>query len=567
MARQGHEQKARRRRRAAPAKPAEPAFELMVVTEPPGLIRRALTVNRQLAGLLAGGIVAHARARVEAGRGGLGLWLERLLALLLRPFVRRDLRDASFAVQLRRRLELLGPTYIKLGQILSLREDLLPHEVTEELRHLLNRLPAVSFEDFSALVEQDLGRPVDEMFAWVDDVPLGSASIAQIHRATTREGDAVVIKAVKPGIRETLRRDARLLRTLAGGLQMVFPRYQPRRIIHEFVDYTQREVDLRREADNAENFAANFVDEPDIVFPVIYREYSGQSVLTMEFFDGLRPDSPEARELSAEERRRLVDLGAAAIIRMIYQDGVFHADLHPGNLLVLPGPKAGFIDLGMVGRLDHELRRTLLYYYYCLVTGDTDNAARYLAAAADPGRDGDPQGFRREVADLSGRWRRAATFDSFSLGQLILESVTRGAQYRMYFPVEMVLMVKALITFEGVGQALLPGFNVAEVSERHIRRIFIRQFSPLRLVQEELRGAPELLDALIRVPQLVTEGLRVLEKTTQRRAENPLSGLRGTLLAGCSLVAGAIIMAFGGAWPVWGAMFALAFVLAVRRGE
>lgn len=570
MARQEQEQKPRRRRRPPPAEPAEPAapaFELMVVTRPPGLVRRALAVNHQFAGLLSGGIIAHARARKAAGRGGPALLLERFLALLLRPFVRRDLRDASFAVQLRRRLELLGPTYIKLGQILSLREDLLPHEVTEELKHLLNRLPAVSFEDFTGLVEQDLGRPIEEMFAWVDDVPLGSASIAQIHRATTREGDAVVIKAVKPGIRETLQRDARLLRTLAGALQLVFPRYQPRRIIREFVDYTQREVDLRREADNAESFAANFVDQPDIIFPVIYREYSGRSVLTMEFFDGLRPDSPEARELPLEERRRLVDLGAAAIIRMIYQDGVFHADLHPGNLVVLPGPKAGFIDLGMVGRLDHELRRTLLYYFYCLVTGDTDNAARYLAGAADPGRDGDPQGFRREVAELSGRWRRAATFDTFSLGQLILESVTRGAQYRMYFPVEMVLMVKALITFEGVGQALLPGFNVAEVSERHIRRIFIRQFSPLRVVQEELRGAPDLLDALIRVPQLVTEGLRVLEKTTRRRAENPLSGLRGTLLAGCCLVSGAIIMAFKGPWPIWAAMFTVALLLAVRRGE
>ncbi|MBP1775633.1 MAG: hypothetical protein H6Q77_220 [Gemmatimonadetes bacterium] len=566
MARQGPEQKARRPRRTAPEEPAQPAFELMVVTKPPGLVRRALAVNRQMAGLFAGGIIAHARARVASGRGGLALWLERVLAALLRPFVRPDLRNATFAVQLRRRLELLGPTYIKLGQILSLREDLLPHEVTEELKHLLNRLPAVSFEDFRDLVEQDLGRSVDEMFAWVDEVPLGSASIAQIHRATTREGDAVVIKMVKPGIRETLRKDAHLLRVLAGTLQMVFPRYQPKRIIREFVDYTQREVDLRREADNAENFAANFLDEPDIVFPTIYREYSGQSVLTMEFFDGLRPDSPEAKKLPLEERRRLVDLGAAAVIQMIYQDGVFHADLHPGNLVVLPGPKAGFIDLGMVGRLDHDLRRTLLYYYYCLVTGDTDNAARYLAAAADPGRDGNPQGFRREVADLSGRWRRAATFDTFSLGQLILESVTRGAQYRMYFPVEMVLMVKALITFEGVGQALLPGFNVAEVSERHIRRIFIRQFSPLRMVQEELRGAPDLLDALMRVPQLVTEGLRVLEKTTRRPAENPLSGIRGTLIAGFCLVAGAIIMAFGGAWQIWGALFGVALLLAVRRG-
>jgi ubiquinone biosynthesis protein len=480
--------------------------------------------------------------------------------------VRPDLRDLPFASQLRRRLELLGPTYIKLGQILSLREDLLPRTVTEELKHLLDRLPAVSFDRFRDLVEEDLGRSMDAMFAWVDPVPIGSASIAQIHRATTRQGDAVVIKAVKPGIRETLRRDALLLRVLASGLQLVFPRYQPRRIINEFVQYTLREVDLRREADNAESFAANFQDEPDIVFPTIYREYSGLSVLTMEYFDGLRPDTPEARKLPLEERQRLVDLGAEAIIRMIYHDGVFHADLHPGNLVILPGPKAGFIDLGMVGRLDNELRRTLLYYYYCLVTGDSDNAARYLSAVAEPGHGGDPVGFRREVAELSGRWRRAATFDNFSLGQLILESVTRGAQYRMYFPVEMVLMVKALITFEGVGHALLPGFNVAEVSERHIRSIFIRQFSPLRIAQEELRGAPDLIDALIKVPQLVTEGLRVLEKSTRRPTEHPLSGIRGTLIAGFCLVAGAIIMAFGGPWPLWAGLWAIAFLLAVRRG-
>ena len=232
---------------------------------------------------------------------------------------------------------------------------------------------------------------------------------------------------------------------------------------------------------------------------------------------------------------------------MIYKDGFFHADLHPGNLIVLPGPKAGFIDLGMVGRMDDELRRTLLYYYYCLVTGDAENAARYLSAAAEPGRGGDPAGFRRDVAEISSRWRRSANFDTFSLGQLILESVSRGAEYRMYFPVEMVLMVKALITFEGVGQILLPGFDVAEVSKRHIRRIFIHQFSPIRLVTEGLRGAPDLVDALVQVPLLITEGLRVLEKTTRRRTENPFAGLRGTLLAGFCLVAGAIIIGFVGA--------------------
>jgi len=266
------------------------------------------------------------------------------------------------------------------------------------------------------------------------------------------------------------------------------------------------------------------------------------------------------------DRKRLTDLGASAIIRMLYKDGFFHADLHPGNLMILSGAKVGFIDLGMVGRLDEELRRTLLYYYYALVMGDPEAAARYLSAIAEPGPGGDPQGFRREVTEISHRWRLASTFDDFSLARLVLESVARGAQYRMYFPVEMVLMVKALITFEGVGNVLLPGIDVAELSRRHVRRVFIAQFSPVRFLQEGLRGAPDVVDALVKMPLLMTEGLRVLEKTARRRPENPLAGIRGTLLAGSFLVTGGVVMALRGPWPMWVACFLIALVLGVRKG-
>ena len=469
-------------------------------------------------------------------------------------------------MQFRRRLELLGPTYIKLGQILSLREDILPSSITTELRHLLNQLPPISFAEFRRLMERDLERPVERLYSWIDPAPLGSASIAQIHRATTIEGDDVAIKVVKPGVPETLRRDARLLRILGWTLQRIIPRYQPQRIIAEFCDYTLREIDLRREADNAETFAANFRDEPDIVFPTIDRNRSSARVLTMQYLDGLRPDQPAARDLPEEDRERLVDLGAAAIIRMLYRDGFFHADLHPANLLILKDRRAGFIDLGMVGRFDNELRRTLLYYYYSLVTGDHENAARYLTAVAQPGRGADPLGFRREVAEISSRWHRSSSFDTFSLAQLILESVTQGARYRMYFPVELVLMVKALVTFEGVGHLLLPDFDVAELSQRHIRSIFLEQFSPVRIVREELRGAPDLVDALVKLPSLITEGVRVLERSTQAPAENPLTGVRATLLAGFCLLTGGLLMVSGAAWPVWAVLMTGALLLAFRRG-
>ena len=365
-------------------------------------------------------------------------------------------------------------------------------------------------------------------------------------------GDDVVIKVVKPGIRETLIRDARLLRGVGAALQLVFSRYQPQRVINEFCDYTLKEVDLRREADNCETFHANFADQPDVIFPKIYREISSQSVLVMEYLEGLRPDSPAAQALPLADREKLVDLGTGSIIQMIYRDGFFHADLHPGNLVVLPGPQVGYIDLGMVGRLDNDLRRTLLYYYYSLVMGDADNAARYLAAVAEPGPGGDPDGFRREVSEIAGRWKRASTYEGFSLAQLTLESVSKGAQFRMYFPVELVLMVKSLITYESVGNMLLPGFDVAEVSRSHVRKVFIAQFSPIRLFQEELRGAPDLVDALIKVPSLVTEGLRVLERATKQRQENPLAGLRGTMLAAASASSrGRSSWRSTAPWPAW----------------
>jgi ubiquinone biosynthesis protein len=443
----------------------------------------------------------------------------------------------------------------------------LPASVTSELRKLLNRLPVVSFDAFRAVVERDLGRPMDVLYEWVDPEPLASASIAQIHRATTLDGQDVVIKAVKPGVAETLERDARLLRMLGAALQLVLPRYQPRRIISEFCAYTLREIDLRREAGNAETFAVNFRDEKDIVFPTIDRHRSGRRVLTMQYLDGIRPDSPEAVDLPEEARDRLVDLGASAIIRMLYRDGFFHADLHPGNLLVIDEARIGFIDLGMVGRFDPELRRALLYYYYSLVTGDAENAGRYLAAVARPGRGADPAGFRRDVAEISSRWHQASSFSAFSLAQLVLESVQRGAQYRMYFPVELVLMVKALITFEGVGNVLRPGFDVAAISRRHIRRVFLEQFNPVRLVKDEVRGAPDLLDALVKLPSLVTEGVRVLEHSTRAPPSRAFAGVRATILAGFCLVSGAILIATHAPWPTWVPMFVAAVLLGTRNGD
>ncbi len=543
------------------AAPADRPFEVLIERPVPGLVRRFLTTQRHVTGLLLGGLVAAGRTRPSRG-----LFL-RLAGWLAIPLVRRDLRRLPWPVQLRRRLEMLGPTYIKLGQVMSLRRDLLPAAITDELKNLLDRLPVVPYPRFLELVQEDLPCRIGEAFHDVDEAPLGSASIAQIHRATTLDGERVILKLVKPGIRETLAVDARLLGIFGSLLELFFAPYRPKRILEEFVAYTSREVDLRLEADNAETFAANFKDLPEIAFPRIYRRFSGRNVLCMEYFEGLRPDSAEAQALPRDVKDKVVHLGATGILRMLYQDGFFHADLHPANLLILPGPRAGFIDLGMVGRFDESLRRTLLYYYYCLVTGDAENAARYLTAVAETGPGADVRGFQRALREIAERWRHSSDFNQFSLGQLILESVNLGAQYRLYFPVEMVLMVKALVTFEGVGNILLPGMNVVEITQTQIRKIFLQQLSPWRVVREGLRNAPDLVDALAKAPMLITEGLRVLERASREPQDSPLKGLRSTLFGGFCLVAGAILAAFEGPWPAYAILFTFGILLPLYRGK
>lgn len=543
-----------------------PGFERLADERPPGLARRLVSTVRHVVGLLAGGLFAYVRDEWRGGRRTLGIVVLAIPALVARPLLKGSIVRRPFAQQLRKRLELLGPTYIKLGQILALRADLLPPSVTDELKNLLDRLPVVTFERFRELVEKDLGRPIPEMFSSIEARPIGSASIAQIHRAWTLDGDAVVLKVVKPGIAETLRRDSFLLRGTGRLLQLIFPRYQPRRIIDEFCEYTEREVDLEREADNAETFRANFRDEPDIVFPKIFRELSSRRVLCMEFLDGVKPDDVRARRLTEAERQRLIEFGARAIVRMLYRDGFFHADLHPGNLMILPGARCGFIDLGMVGRFGEELRRLLLLYFYCLVSGDSENAARYLTQIAERGPRADAAGFRREVEEICRRWAHHPELDRFSMGELILRSVTQAARFGMYFPVEMVLMVKALITFEGVGRMLQPDIDVAKVTRPPIQGILIEQLHPLRVAREGLRHAPDVIDAIVRSPMLVTQGLKFLESTMSNSNSDPLRGVAGGVFAGGALVGGAIVVGMGG--PAWLAagMFVTAVVVYLFRG-
>lgn len=521
-----------------------------------GVLNRFFQLYKHVLGLIGGGILAHVNSLPDFKKKGLRSPGSRTAAFLVRPFVKKSLRDLPFAAQLRRRLELLGPTYIKLGQIMAIREDILPKNITDELENLLDRLPAVPFEVVEKIIEDNLGVPWQFHFRDIEREAIGSASIGQTHRATLRSGEKVIIKVIKPGIRETILSDIKLLKILGHFLEWIIGRYQPQVIIDEFCRYTEKEIDMTYEADHAELFTANFANIPDIVFPKIYHELSTRDILCMEFLDGMKPNDPRIREMSQEDQHKIIDAGTGAIIKMLYEDGFFHADLHAGNLLVLPGPKVGFIDLGMVGRFDENVRLNMLYYFYSLVSGDIESSTKYLLAMATVGKKGDPVGFNRSASDILRRYRLQASYGNYSLAQLIMQSVALGGKYRIFFPVEMTLMVKALVTFEGVGRHLDPNLDVPALSRKHIRRVYSNRYDPQYLMDMVLKGLPELVDVIIKLPGLVADSSRWLDRVVNAGEQpNPLEGIKSSLIAGSCIVGGVVAFVQGASPILWVGLF------------
>jgi ubiquinone biosynthesis protein len=548
-----------------PPESHESGFELYMERRQRGIIGRFFATFGQIVSLFFGGAFAYVREKRALGEGGtFGTLLLRFILIFAWPFMNKKIISQPFPVQFRLRLEQLGPTYIKLGQILSLREDLLPKSITDELKNLLDRLPAVSYERLKELIVEDLQRPLNTMFVWIDPIPLGSASLGQTHRARLVTKEKVVLKVLKPGVRKMVETDTKLLRFFGRLLQIFLSRYQPKRLINEFCSYTLREVDMRFEAENAETFAANFKNEPEIRFPHIYHQYSNKDVLCMEYFKGIKPDLNAFKKLNENQREKVVELGVRSITEMIFRDGFFHADLHPANIIIFRDGRVGFIDLGMVGQFDREMRKRMFYYFFSLVMGDASSAARYLASLAIPAKGTDVDGFRRAVANLYSRWLKTPNFNEFSLAQVILQSILMAGQYRIQYPGEIILMVKALVTVEGVANIIKPGLNITDAAQKPVQSILLGQFNPVEILRGLILVLPEMIDIISVSPLILGEGLKSLESNLKKPPMREINVIRNSLLAGFCLITAAILLSFGEPWPLWTALFIFAIFLALR---
>lgn len=395
---------------------------------------------------------------------------------------RRARRTLSRAQRLRRVLEELGPTFIKIGQLLSHRPDLVTPEIGAELEKLRSDVPALPPGEAAGVIADELGRPPNEIFAEFNDTPVASASIAQVHRATLHDGTAVAVKVQRPGIRKVIENDLAILRDLARLADRHVPAlapFRPVEAVREFERVLKDELDFLNEADNIETFGKNFSDDLTVSVPKVYREVSGHRVLVMDFVEGIPVGDREALETSGADFTVLSRRGAQAVLKQIFEHRFFHADPHGANLLVLPGNRIAFLDFGMMGSILPSQRGFLADLMSGLVSTD---ARRTVRAVLSWSGYRDPDEVRKLVMDTEIIIERylSRPLGRLDVGEMISAFFAMIRRYRIEIPANFYFLGKALATIEDIARLLDPGFDFVRAVTPYARDILRKEFDPSR---------------------------------------------------------------------------------------
>jgi ubiquinone biosynthesis protein len=418
----------------------------------------------------------------------------------------------TFAVRLREALQELGPTFVKLGQIVSSRPDVVPKDIVDELRKLQDDVPPMTSKEVDEILTEAYGATFEDVFVTFDREPLASASIGQVHAAVLRTPDGdkdVVVKLQRPSARATIERDVDLLYMLARLVERNIPEakiYSPSGLVAEFDRAVSAELDFALEANNALTFTENFTGHDTVRFPHPYKEASAKRALVMERFRGKHLDDFVQGNASG----KIIARHALHIVaKMAFEDGFFHADPHPGNIIMLGDPTApviGLIDLGLVGRLTSELRDKTIDLLVATVTRDPRGLADALLAMGRARGNVDIPAFRAEVETLSHKYLGKSLKD-IQVSALIRDLVQGAIKYDIEMPVEITMAGKALMTIEGIGKQLDPDLDIFTELRPYIMRLVWRRYSPDRIGKDLLRGARELSTAATGLPSQLTDVL------------------------------------------------------------
>jgi ubiquinone biosynthesis protein len=400
-------------------------------------------------------------------------------------------------------LEDLGTTFIKLGQILSTREDLLPPAYIAELSKLRDQVPPVPTAEIRKVIEDSLGQPVDSLFASFDDQPLAAASIGQVHAARLHSGQRVVVKVQKPGIAAQVEEDLAILQQLARFAQNHAPlaeAYDLVALIDEFGWTLRSELDYQREGRNADQFRANFAHSRDVVVPKIYWELTTSSVITEERIDGIKIDDVDAIDAAGIDRKQLARRSSRIIFRQIFDHRFYHADPHPGNYVVLPNGRIAMFDFGMVGRVDKVTHDALLSLAAGVVREDAGDVVDSLAMLNVVKHGADRSGLRRDVQHLLDRYL-GMTLEEYRFDVVINDVMAVVRRRQLQMPAEMSLLLKTLAMEEGVGRHIDPDLKPVEIAAPYIRRAIIDQWMPNTWIPELIASGDDLRRLLKYLPK------------------------------------------------------------------
>lgn len=406
------------------------------------------------------------------------------------------------AVRLRTMLEELGPTYVKLGQVLSTRPDLVPPEWVEEFKKLQNNVPGVEFAVIEKMLEDEFPERRKRLFRTFQHQPLAAGSMAQIHRATLRDGTRIVLKFLRPGIKEIIAVDMEILHALAELVENHFANlgYSPTEIVREFTKELSRETDMMQEGRATERLRGLFADDSEVVFPAVHWEATTHNVLALDEIDGLSFANLDAAALGRDDRRTLVENGARAVFRQCLEFGFFHADPHPGNLMALPGGRIAFIDCGMTGEIDARTSRQLADLVSGVAAGDLDRVIASAGAITDMDQAKlEDRALRADVNAIVSAFRDTP-LERLNLGKVLQDFFASLRTHRVRCPADIILLIKSLTTIESIAHELDPSFEMVPFVRPFLENLIAKRYGVSAMKSRVQRGLRQYIELFEELP-------------------------------------------------------------------